>query len=130
MAKAKQEKDFQTQANEYADMAIASLQDLLGQCTAYDDSPVQEDPLSVEVRSGWYGVMGGSSSGEKPAEFCILLGTGGPASRIIGDLDEYGQPERPRFEYQDWGKPWTEARTTPEQDKIMLEYCGHFYFGE
>ena len=130
MPKAKQEKDFQTQANEYADCSIAGLQELLSQCTDEDDSPVQQDPLSVEVRSGWYTPGDNRINPYKPAEFCILLGTGGPASRIIGDIDEYGQPERPRFEYQDWGKPWTEARTTPEQDAIMLEYCGHFYFGE
>ena len=126
----KQEKDFQTQANEYAESAIQNIRELLDKCTEDDDSPVQQDPLSVEVRSGWYGVMGGSSSGQKPAEYCILLGTGGPASRIIGDLDEYGQAENARFEYQDWGKPWTEARVTAEQEKTMLEYAGHFYFGE
>ena len=128
MAKAKQEKDFQTQANEYAESAIQNIRELLEQCTDDDDSPVQEDPLSVEVRSGWYSF--GPDADAKPAEFCILLGTGGPASRIIGDLDEYGQPENPRFEYQDWGKPWTEARPTPEQDETMLEYARHFYFGE
>ena len=128
MPKAKQEKDFQTQANESAKCSIAGLRELLNLCADDDDSPVQEDPLSVEVRSGWYSF--GPDADAKPAEFCILLGTGGPASRIIGDLDDYGQPENPRFEYQDWGKDWTEARTTPEQDATMLEYCGHFYFGE
>ena len=125
---AKQEKDWQTQVNEYAESAIANIRELLDQCTDDDDSPVQEDPLSVEVRSGWYSF--GPNANAKPAEYNILLGTGGPASRIIGDLDEYGQPENARFEYQDWGKPWTEARTSPEQDETMLEYARHFYFGE
>jgi hypothetical protein len=127
MAKAKQEKDFQTQANEYAEGSIAGLRELLNQCTDEDDSPVQEDPLSVEVRSGWH--FPGDVDA-RPEEFCILLGTGGPASRIIGNLDDYGQPGDCRFEYQDWGKPWTEARTTPKQDSTMLEYARHFYFGE
>jgi hypothetical protein len=130
MAKAKQEKDFQTQANEYANDAIENLRELLGQCTDEDDSPVQEDPLSVEVRSGWYAPGNTDDGAQAPAEYCILLGTGGPASRITGDLDKYNQPESARFEYQDWFKPWTPAQTTSEQDETMLEYAQHFYFGE
>ena len=45
---------------------------------------IQEDPLSVLVRSGWH------SPGEKmeAAEYEILLSTGGPATRIVGDLDQ------------------------------------------
>src|SRR5580692_4457998 len=115
MTKAKQEKDFQTQADEYAKHAIENLQELLEACTEDDDSPVQEDPLSVEVRTGWY-TPGSRSGATKPAESCILLGTGGPASRIVGTLDENGEPESTRFEYQDWGKPWTAARTTVKQE--------------
>lgn len=130
MAKAKQEKDFQTQANEYAACSIDGLRELLNQCTDEDDSPVQEDPLSVEVRSPWYTPGDNRINPYKPAEFCILLGTGGPASRIIGEIDDYGQPENACFEYQDWGKPWTPAQTTSEQDSTMLEYARHFYFGE
>ena len=128
MAKAKAEKDFQTQANEYATGAIENLRELLGQCTDEDDSPVQEDPLSVEVRSDWHSL--GDEDANKPTEYYILITTGGPAARIIGELDSYGQPESARFEYQDWFKPWTPAQTTGEQDSTMLEYAQHFYFGE
>lgn len=127
MPKAKQEKDFQTVTNEYAARAIENLRELLDSCTDEDDSPVQEDPLSVEVRSGWYAP---SATPVVAEEYCILLGTGGPASRIIGDLDSYGQPENARFEYQDWFKPWTPAQTSSEQDETMLEYARHFYYGE
>ena len=89
---------------------------------------IQEDPLSVEVRTGWHTL---DAEDKKPTEFTILLCWGGPAVRIIGDLDEHGQPENPVVEYQDWGTPWTEYRgTTDEQDAALLAYCQQFYFGE
>jgi hypothetical protein len=86
---------------------------------------IQEDPLSVQVRSDWY------TPGEedvKPSEYEILLSTGGPASRILGDLDEYGQPTRARLEVQDWFKPWTEYFDVDH--KILLRYAQCFYFGD
>lgn len=85
---------------------------------------IEEGPLSVQVRSGWY------SPGEPdntPDEFEILLSTGGPALRIIGDLDRYGQPDRPRLQYQDWGTPWTEYCDVDEE--TLTTYCACFYFG-
>lgn len=48
---------------------------------------IQEDPLSVEVRKDWYTP---GDEPEKPSEFCILLCTGGPAVRLLGDLNEHG----------------------------------------
>ena len=47
-----------------------------------------------------------------PEEFEILLCTGGPACRIVGDLDESCQPSSARIEHQDWGTPWTELSRT------------------
>lgn len=89
---------------------------------------IQEDPLSAEVRTGWHTL---NAEDQKPTEFNILLCTGGPAVRIIGDLDEYGQPENPVVEYQDWFTPWMPYKgTTDEQDQALLAYCQHFYFGE
>ena len=48
--------------------------------TQYHDSEearqaIQEDPLSVEVRSGWHA----PGENSEPDEYNILLGTGGPA---------------------------------------------------
>jgi len=89
---------------------------------------IQEHPLSVEVRVDWHTPW---TEDQKPTEFKILLCWGGPACQIVGDLDEYGQPENPVVEYQDWGTPWTAYReTTDEQDEALLAYCQQFYFGE
>lgn len=86
---------------------------------------IEESPLSVQVRSGWYSP---GAECEKPEEFEILLSTGGPALRIIGELDEHGQPDRPRLQYQDWGTPWTELFDI-DRDKLTT-WCNVFYFGE
>lgn len=89
---------------------------------------IQEDALSVEVRSGWH------EPGEKsisPSEFQILLCTGGPAVRLIGDLNTHSEPESVRIEYQDWGTFWTEYRvTTGKERDAMLTYAQQFYFCE
>lgn len=90
---------------------------------------IQQDPLSVEVRSGWY-APGAPEDDRKPFEFTILLCTGGPACRLIGDLDEHIQPERVRIQHQDWGTPWTEYFPNEEQRAALLTYCQQFYFGE
>jgi hypothetical protein len=90
------------------------------------EQTIHEDPLSVEVRSPWY--TPGSEPGE-PEEFMILLCTGGPACRIIGKLDQHGEPETARIEYQDWGIPWTEYRLNRDKEKTVLTYCRQFYFG-
>jgi hypothetical protein len=100
---------------------------------------IHEDPLSVQVRSDWHTP---STERTDPAEFEILLCTGGPAVRIVGDLDQYAEPYHARIEHQDWGTPWTEYRPhfDPDPETIsgelnayqetLLGYCRQFYFGE
>jgi hypothetical protein len=65
---------------------------------------IQEDALSIEVRSDWV-ALGESFT---PSEFAILIATGGPAVRIRGTLGNHGEPDRAWLEVQDWFKPWTE----------------------
>lgn len=95
---------------------------------AYDDAltTIHEDALSVQVRSGW--VDPGDPM--TPEEFTILLCTGGPAVRIVGELNEYFEPtDMVRLEYQDWGTPWTGHFVTMEEQDALVEYCNAFYFG-
>ena len=91
------------------------------------DQEIQEDPLSLQVRSGWESL----GAELEPAEFEILLSTGGPATRIVGELDQYKEPTGPRLQHQDWFKPWTEyLDATDAQDEALEWYCGMFYFGQ
>jgi len=89
---------------------------------------IQEDPLSVQVRSGWYS-PGASGEDIAPEEFEILLCTGGPAVRILGELNGHNEPSRAYMQYQDWGTPWT-GYYEPGIGDALLEYAQQFYFGE
>lgn len=103
---------------------LKALEEEAGECTSREDAEqrIHEDALSIEVRSGWT-VPGGEMEAE---EFNILLTTGGPAVRIIGELRD-GEPYRAWLEVQDWGTPWTEYYETGMTD-ICLAYARCFCF--
>ena len=90
---------------------------------------VQETPLSVQVRSDWH------SPGETftAGQFEILLSTGGPACRILGELDRgsvaWQAGCRPFIQHQDWFKPWTESTYNVDTNALVW-FCEHFYYGE
>jgi hypothetical protein len=107
---------------------LAELENAANENKNHDEAyeAIQEDPLSIEIRSGWNSVGDELS----PEEFRILLCTGGPAVQIVGELDEYNQPSRARIEYCDWGTPWTELLLESCERDAVLTYCQQFYFGE
>lgn len=89
---------------------------------------IQYDPLEITVRNGWH-QPGGDDFTSK--EYCILLCTGGPAVRIIGELDQYNNPQTATLECQDWGTEWESWNgTTRAAEHTLLSYASHFYFGE
>ena len=107
------------------DVTDADHEDIVERC--------RELPLSVLVRGPWYDPTDHQRAA-KPNEYEILLSTGGPALRIIGDLDNYGQPDNASLEMQDWGVPWRGANGMDidyaELDAALLWFAGHFYYGE
>lgn len=117
---------------------LESIREMVAALKAEDDDEaekareaIQEDPLSVEVRSRWMELRDwGNKEQGAPAEFKILLCTGGPAVQIIGELNEHADPEKPRLQHQDWGTPWTDVRLSAEDAETLLAYCREFYFGE
>ena len=58
---------------------------------------ISEMSLSVQIRASWH------NPGDTgyPDEFTILLGTGGPAVRITGELNQYCEPVSAQLEHQD-----------------------------
>lgn len=104
---------------------LAELEAAAGDCTDEDEARqiIQEDPLEVQVRSDW------TNPGEtlEAGEFMILLCTGGPAVRIVGELNR-GEPCRAWLEYQDWGTPWTQWFGASSD--TLCEYAANFFFGE
>lgn len=106
---------------------LNELEAAAGDCADEDDAreQIEQDALSVEIRSDWY------TPGEEsePAEYKILLCTGGPAVRIIGELDQYNQPATARLQYKDWFTPWTELVDHSDHGALFT-YAQQFYFGE
>lgn len=103
---------------------LKELEAAAGECKDSDDARdrIDEDPLDITIR-------GERRNGEWEAdEFVILLATGGPAVRIMGELDEHGEPYRAWLEVQDWFKPWTQYFAA-DQD-TLLSYCRCFNFAD
>lgn len=89
---------------------------------------MREAPLSVEIRDGWREPGDGASL--EPTEFRILLSTGGPALRIMGELN-HGEPSRCWLEHQDWGTPWARYFSrSAERASALLWFASLFYYGE
>ena len=86
--------------------------------------------LSVEFRSGWYSPLYDRTRIIEPEEFKILLTWGGPALRVIGELNQYKEPENIKMQYQDWGTCWTDFQITENQKEALNWFCNCFYFGD
>ena len=86
----------------------------------------REQPLSVQIRGGWY--KPGDES--EPEEYEILLATGGPAVRITGNLGSYNKPADADIQGQDWFTPWESIETTSADDDALLWFASLFYYGE
>ena len=55
------------------------------------EDAMREAALSAEIREGWR--CPGESASMEPTEFQVLISTGGPALRLMGELCN-GEPER------------------------------------
>ncbi len=99
------------------------LENEAGDCSDREDAQqvIQEDALSVEVRSGW----ASATDTMIAEEFRIVLCTGGPHVEIRGELDN-GTPSRAWMMYQDWGTPLTQYFDV--EGATLLAYCQEFYF--
>lgn len=108
---------------------LKELEQIADNCESEDEARerIEQDALDVAVRTEWYSP---GATDVKPDQFYILLCTGGPAVRIMGELDEFGQPDRAWLEYQDWGTPWTERINSAGEMETLIAYAECFYFGD
>ena len=121
----------QERAKDQAKAQLNSIVEMVNDLNNAEDTEeagqrIQEDPLSVQVRSDWED----PSDNLKATEFNILLCTGGPAVRIIGDLDNYQYPETARLQYQDWFTQWEDYPLDQDEENALITYAQQFYFGE
>jgi hypothetical protein len=123
-------KDEMMRAKEQGQTKFECMSEMVARLNAGDEEAREEiwfDALSVQVRSGWY--VPGRDAG-KPKEFEILLCTGGPAVRLVGALDEHGEPQSVAMEVQDWFQPWMTFHplSDADTDEILLTYARCFNF--
>jgi len=124
--------DLQETHNELNEWDIENREELreleadAGKYTSRDEveQTIQEDPLCIELNGTW-------SLGKAPVanKAYILLCTGGPAVRIVCELDDNMQADRAYLQYQDWGTPWIDYYESGSND-TLLDYCNQLYFGE
>jgi len=86
---------------------------------------LREKPASVQIRSAW----NNCPSEFKPEEFRIELSGGGPATRIIGDLDEHAEVWSVKPQHQDWFQPWKDLPLDEEETKAVKWFANLFYYG-
>jgi hypothetical protein len=97
---------LEQEAQKYYDAVFdEELKALLEQADNGDDDARE----SLEYRA--YGIG-------RQVRYYVTLAGGGPAARLVVEIDEYGGIENAWFEYQDWFTPWVSA---PRQDKDLVE---------
>lgn len=80
---------------------------------------LEEMPLSVSALStDWR---------DETTTWEILLGTGGPADRVVVTTDFHGRIESASYQFQDWFEPWTDAEGQDENlVRRFAEIVGYF----
>ncbi len=105
--------------------AYACIEEMVAKLDETEDrAEILQDAMSCEVRGGWHSPGDDDGVAE---EYCLLLATGGPAVRIIGEL-RGGEPYNARLEVQDWGTLWTEYEQVSET--VLIRYAECFYYGD
>ncbi|MFY9828789.1 MAG: hypothetical protein WAK69_09260 [Rhodoplanes sp.] len=90
---------------------------------------IHEDALKVMIRSSWH--EPGRDYVHVPIEYCILLCSAGPTVRIVGDLNEYGEPVSARIEHRDRLNSFqTWVGNCGSVEKILPAFARCFNFGE
>ena len=87
---------------------------------------IRESVLSVCVSYGDF-VPVGDPPPTEPTHYELLLSTGGPAARIVGDLDG-GEPRTARLEKQDWFTPWTPVQLADDEHADLDAFARTFCF--
>jgi len=116
-----QTKDIQAAANEHYGYRfddeirklIALVDDSAGDGYGYDDGDALE--RLEEMPLGFDKLI--TNHRDETITWEILLGTGGPADRVVVVTDYDGIVQSAVYEFQDWFQPWTAAE---DQDEALV----------
>jgi len=79
---------------------------------------LDEMPLSVELEAIYLR--------REQCEWSILLGTGGPADRVLVTTDLAGNVEEATYQHRDWFTAWTDAYG--QNREVVESFANRFYF--
>lgn len=89
---------------------------------------LMDEPLSIEVRSDWVNLCDYGAG--QPTEYRICLSTGGPATQIVGTLDEWMSPDSAEMQGQDWFTPWESVPLSDDERDCLISFASLFHYGE
>lgn len=109
-------------AEENAQAWMESINEMLTDIDNAEDTEAEFDARQTLIES--------PLEVKKVKSYEILLSTGGPALRIVGELDyTYDEPYTARLEFQNWGIPWTPFPLNVKDEDALLRYARSFgYF--
>src|SRR6056300_1497787 len=116
-------KDIQNKSNDFGHNFIARITKELSQLDKELEKESPDENLINELDDSLttqYGV-----SLVKTIE--IILGGGGPATKIMYTPETSEQSGNVEILYQDWGTAWTPAELSTEQHNQLLIYCERYY---
>jgi hypothetical protein len=116
------EQDFQKEANKhYGYYFDGELRRLLDRADAGDEeaqTELDQGPLDVSKLT--------TDHRNETVTWEILLGTGGPAARVLVITDYDGNVQSASYQFQDWFQPWTDAEDQDEE--LVARYAQVFYY--
>lgn len=89
------------------------------------EEEARDQVLSLEVRTGWHCP---SDPPSQPEQGCLTLTTGGPALRVLIELDCDAEVLECQLQHQDWGTPWIELPLTEADDEALCWFAGLFTY--
>jgi len=111
-----------TESKDWIDASMAERERLP------DPDESKPEPLSILVRDDWR--IPHTNARKSAVEYELLMTTGGPAARIVGDLNDYGDVTSATIQCQDWFTKWATVALNEKQNEALLAYAASFYFAE
>lgn len=110
--------DIQTEANKhYASRFDDEMRALIAKVDAYGGDDYEDALENLEaIPLGFEKII--TDHRRETCTWEILLGTGGPADRVLVVTDYDGTIESASYQFQDWFQPWTDAE---DQDTELVE---------
>jgi hypothetical protein len=87
---------------------------------------IYENPLELTKDYDQMEDQDGEIHYGKELSYNLLLCTGGPAVRVIGNLNKWKEADSAKLQHQDWFTSWKDAPLTKDQKENLIRYVNFF----